>query len=187
MSSINLKHSNHFLTHLSHTSIAVKSHHPFSFASRKAVYLYICKRWRWLLRKESRMRNELITVNASVLQSRGIMVEWFLAQTNGVRTFNAAKHCKYQCSKKMHQIQSPAATRSEKEGVNRNSVVSNTMGFLMSRYAELIKFCFPSVITVKCSKAWRKMMREPCWNQLRCSRKWSKMMRGKKAALLKPL
>ena len=38
MSSINLKQSyHHFLTHLSHTSVAVKSHHPFSYCISKNI------------------------------------------------------------------------------------------------------------------------------------------------------
>ena len=38
MSSINLKQSyHHFPTHLSRTSIAVKSHHPFSYVFRKVI------------------------------------------------------------------------------------------------------------------------------------------------------
>ena len=48
-----------------------------------------------------------ITVDSSVLQSRGIMVEWFLVENNGFGAFIAAKHCKYQCFKKIFAPNSP--------------------------------------------------------------------------------
>ena len=89
----------------------------FSYAFGKVcieyLYLYVSKHWRRLLWKESRMRNALTTVNASVFSIWCIMVEWFLSKITVLEplllenTVNTSVLRRF-----LHQIHPPTATRS---------------------------------------------------------------------------